>query len=573
MSTFSPDSPESLIGLIEGALSPEQASAVRTRLLQDPALRAEFDALQAMDAALLSTADLDGDDSPDLLAGVMDRVQALGNDADRFAARAIASLEGALKGDEAGDFARSLEADEALRADFAALSKVDAALLRLADESRASESAAPDLAAAVLAQVRGVSAPNVVPFPKRRPAAPAAAKPRISLGAMGAAAACLLVGVAVAATVFLSAGPDPDEGGRATMARASVPEGAPTDSRPLDVAPTETPAADPEADLLLAEAPAEIQPETPPARRVTLEDALRARRDAMFDDRESLSRLAALASLTEEEAKALLNEAGLSVDALLGAAQFLSDEDARLLLTALIEQNPEDPYLRMALALRGEPDSMLDQAEAWRGLDPGNALPYYLEAQAHFAQGNAMDGLAALAMANGMGVGSMYSDDAARQREQVMLARGMDTDTAALLAASTGGYWEGQAMYGLTSSLMEQGRAYEQAGDFESAEQVYEAMRVMGAQMGEGALYAQERMAALSTQTQAIQALQQLYELLQQPESLAVLGSMAAELVDNLNALDQQLGQLNEAFQNNASNIANLAGFILTNGDLLIGLF
>ena len=37
----------------------EQASAVRTRLLQDPALRAEFDALQAMDAVLLSSADLD----------------------------------------------------------------------------------------------------------------------------------------------------------------------------------------------------------------------------------------------------------------------------------------------------------------------------------------------------------------------------------------------------------------------------------------------------------------------------------------------------------------------------------
>lgn len=571
MNPFTPDSPEALIGLLEGSLSPADASAVRARLIADPALRAEYDALRATDAALCDVADALPGGAPDLLAGVMARVVTSTADTDPAAARMIAALEGALAGDDADRFAETLSSDPDADREYEALRAIDADLAALGRAAAEAPLDAPVLADAVMARVRALEAPNVLPFPVgrvRRTARPAA---RVPLWGVVAVGMCLLIG-AVAVLGLVRAGGGPDLPGRVPVARVAEPVGAAVPEAEATLALAEV------EPMLPVEPAVESKPiadtaTPPPPRRVTLEDALRARREAMFSDRDSLSRLAALASLTEEEAEALLAAEGVTVDALLGAAQFLSDEDARLLLTALIDKNPEDPYLRMALALRGEPDTMLDQAEAWQSLDPGNALPYYLQAQAHFAQGNAVDALAALAMANGLGMGGLYSDDAARQREHMLLARGHDTDTAAVLAAASGGYWEGQTIRALGDELLAQGRAYETAGDYESAEQVYDAIRLMGAQTAEGALYAQERHAGLSAQAQAIQALQQLYELLQMPESLAVLGSVAEELVNSLNTLDQQLGQINHAFQNNASNIANLAGFILTNGDLFIHLF
>jgi anti-sigma factor RsiW len=569
MNGFRPDSPEALLGYLEGALSPEQSGAVRARLIADPELRAEFEALKEIDAALHALADAPAwDDAPDLVADVLRQVQA------PQASRMMAALEGDLSPADSAALEDALAADAELRAEMDALRAMDAELLALAETLPEHEAEPPDLVAGVMAQVRG-GAPNVVPFPSRRAAPPTRPATRVSVGGVWAAAACLVLGCVGLLALVLGASNGTDDERTGVERHAAAPQTAPVASAPVEeAAPRGTPEAAPDPALLAVNDSVEGEPAgDASSRRVTLEDALRARREAMFSDQDSLSRLAALASLTEEEAKSLLETAGISTDALLGAAQFLSDEDARLLLTALIEKNPEDPYLRMALALRAEPGTMLGQAEAWQALDPGNALPYYLQAQAHFAQGNAVDGLAALAMANGLGAGSMYSDDAAQQRERMLVASGMDSDAAQLVAASTAGYWEGQAIYGLSTDLYSQGQAYEAAGDYESAEQVYEAMRTMGAQMAEGALYAQERMAAMNAQSQAILALQQIYELLQQPESLAVLGTLAAELVDGLNALDAQLGALNNAFQNDASNIANLAGFILTNGDLFVGLF
>jgi anti-sigma factor RsiW len=589
MKPFSPDSPEALIALLEGTLAPEAAQHLRERLLADPELRAEYDHLQAMDARIVPLDDADVFDGIDLTAGVLARAKAAGEaptaDAVLDAEWIVAALEDELSGEEAGLFQARLADDAFLRTELESLGAVHTALIQLGS---AGERNLPsiDVTAGVMAQLRAQKMEGrIIPFPvqdRSETQLSRRQRPTVSLWGVSAAAACIFVAAGITLAIVLRANVQDN----AVMVADNVPNTAqsntttPTPSVPVDdvFKPVSTPVTqlaelNSKAERETPETPVDSTPRRGP---VTLEDALKARRADMLGDSSNLSRLAALASLTEEQAKEVLAAAGLSPEALLGAAQFLSDADAKMILSALVDKNPDDPYLRMALALRGEPADMLNQAAAWSELDPENALPHYVQAQAHFAQGNAVDGLAALAAANGLQSGNLYSSDAALQREQAYLASGMDRDTARVLAASTAGYFEGQTFSNMTNTLMAQGRTYEQNGNYEAAEEVYNAVREMGAQVDTAALYTQEREVALNAQTQAVLALQGLYELLQEPESQVILGELASNLIDSLGVLDSQMTNLNQAFNNDANNVVNLAGFILTNGnlgDLLSNLF
>lgn len=570
------------MALLEGSLAPEAAQQVRERLLADPGLRAEYEYLQTMDARLVDLEEDDAAFSFDLTASVLERVrtQAADAPASDFVLEGewlMAALDGELAGPDAVHFQERLCADADLRKEYESLGALHASLIQLGEIDQRGLPAI-DLVGGVLSRVNPEPMEGrILPFPARDRSETRLNRRKresLSLWGVGAAAACVFVAAGLVLGIILRANLDDSSD---LLAQNNLVPSSPAPASEAAATPAEpafAPTVDPIMklndmnDKLDVVAPADPESSTPHRGPVTLEDALNARRADMLGDSRSLSRLAALASLTEDQAKEVLASAGLSPEALLGAAQFLSDEDARMILSALVEKNPQDPYLRMALSLRGEPADMLNQATAWSELDPDNALPHYVQAQAHFAQGNAVDGLAALAAANGLQSGGMYTSDAAIQRAQAYAASGMDYGTAQVLAASTAGYFEGQTLSGLTDSLMAQGRNYEQAGNYQAAEDVYSAVRELGAQVDTGALFTQERAAALDTQTQAVLALQGLYELLQAPESQVILGELATQIIDGLGVLDAQMSNLNQAFNNNANNVVNLAGFILTNGNL-----
>lgn len=589
MKQFSPDSPEALMALLEGTLAPEAAQQVRERLLADPELRAEYDYLQAIDARLMPLDGLEAFEGVDLTAGILARAKAAGEaptaNAVLDAEWIVAALEDELSGEDASLFQARLAEDACLRTELESLGAVHTALIQLGS---AGERNLPsiDVTAGVMAQLRSQKMEGrIIPFPvpdRSETQLSRRQRQSVSLWGVSAAAACIFVAAGITFAIVLRANVQDNPVMVADNAANTSQSNTTPLTPPMPVEDAFKPVSTPVTQLAELNSKAESEtPETPvdsaPRRGpVTLEDALKARRADMLGDSSNLSRLAALASLTEEQAKEVLAAAGLSPEALLGAAQFLSDADAKMILSALVDKNPDDPYLRMALSLRGEPADMLNQAAAWSELDPENALPHYVQAQAHFAQGNAVDGLAALAAANGLQSGNLYSSDAALQREQAYLASGMDRDTARVLAASTAGYFEGQTFSNMTNTLMAQGRTYEQSGNYEAAEEVYNAVREMGAQVDTAALYTQEREVALNAQTQAVLALQGLYELLQEPESQVILGELASQLINGLGELDSQMTNLNQAFNNDANNVVNLAGFILTNGnlgDLLSNLF
>ena len=510
---------DKLMALRDGVLPPEESSAVRAHLLACPACRHEFDGLSELEEDFLTLGQQVYNAVPpvDLVEGVM----------------TAAVVELLTEANGLPEDADTI----AFEAELEALGKIVSTGVPKVD-------LAGDVLAAVATQKQAPS--KVVPLRTRpKPCVQTVGSPRArtSMWLGLAAAACLLIALGLTVTQWLPAQKD-----ILTMARgdgvASAPgslqdtnnsaAGGPSfsmDGEPFaaiseDATPVATDAEVPESDVK-------------PVRKtkaVTLQDAINARREALLKNADALSRLGQWASLPPGEARDLIENAGLSISALIGATQFLPEDEAAAILSAAAEENPHDPYLRYALAKAyggglADYDAARQQLDAWTQADPENALPLYMEARVRFIEGDSAGAMTALQTAATYQKAEAYALDAARQREQVLIASGLDPEVARMLAASTAGTTEYNDLISLGEELLRYGQEYQEAGDYQTAEQIYAAVRQMGLQADSGAGLLNDSLAALDIQHSAIDALFGLYEVFANPSNRQIIEAAYQELM------------------------------------------
>ncbi len=270
--------------------------------------------------------------------------------------------------------------------------------------------------------------------------------------------------------------------------------------------------------------------------RLTLQEAINERRRALINNLDTFEQLA---SLSADEAARMIQGMDLSPEALLGAAQFLSPEAAAEVFRQALLNDPDNEALKYALArsLAGNPDNASerqDQLEGLLALNERNSLPHYMLAADYMARGEVELGLEALARGASLSEASPYTLESMRQREAVLRASGLDADTASYLALSMGGETEVGDIAALRSELLNYGDYYEQQGDTDTAQQIYNAVNELGMQLEEGADMAVVEQAGLETQQDAMDALQGIFEVLQQPDTVAVLGDTIGLLAQSI---------------------------------------
>lgn len=312
---------------------------------------------------------------------------------------------------------------------------------------------------------------------------------------------------------------------------------------------------------------------------VTLQDAINARRKDLISQGNDFQ---LLASLTDEEASSLLKSMDLSVEAVLGAAQFLSTDEAIAVLRAAIEEHPDDPYLKYALALNleGDPkatEERMQQLTQLAAADTDNSLPQYMLASEYLAKGDMAQALDALSKGSSYSDASAYALESARHREAAFTASGLDRDTARFLALSTSGDAEYENIASLRTELLNFGAEYEKAGDYDTAQQIYNAVNQLGKQLYEGASMAVEQQYGLETQQEAILAIQGIAEIFQQPETVALLGDTLGVLASGIVDVTQYISARQQMVTNPATSgqmdWTAFLNHVMTNGDLNVSGF
>ncbi|MGC8844679.1 MAG: tetratricopeptide repeat protein [Candidatus Hydrogenedens sp.] len=174
-----------------------------------------------------------------------------------------------------------------------------------------------------------------------------------------------------------------------------------------------------------------------------------------------LMRMGVWATLTPEEARALLQKSGLSPEAVLGAVQFLPPDEARVVLQAAIDNNPNDAYLRYAMVQtlmkmdNVSEDELYTHLTTWSQLDPGNALPHFIEAELYFQNGEKDKALTCVTDAGNTSNYNSYAAITAKVYMEALLAKGVDPETAKLLASAFMGHREVQTIEEIAQTLMD----------------------------------------------------------------------------------------------------------------------
>lgn len=306
---------------------------------------------------------------------------------------------------------------------------------------------------------------------------------------------------------------------------------------------------------------------------LTLQDILDARRNAIEGSGADRALLAHLASLSPEEARALLERSGLSSEAALGAALFLPPDEAVNLLLSKLGDLPNDPALRYALAknlARQDAAAALEreQLAEWRKSDPQNGMPYYMEAQMELRQQDIENALLALEQAQALGQSYGYSSATARYRQQALMAAGMGENEARLLAASTAGSQEYLHIREMAGELLQYGQYYESIGDYETAQRIYEAVEAFGQDVTTSATFVNEELAGLETQHDALGNLRSLYEVLGSPDTIQLLQDSFNLLAAAFGDLRDYIDAYNAVLVSGNINLINdLAELVLTQGD------
>ncbi|HOZ49740.1 MAG TPA: anti-sigma factor [Candidatus Hydrogenedentes bacterium] len=492
-------------------------------------------------------------------------------------------LDGALSDDARREFLAHAERCPACREHLAWTEQLRYELGQIADEE-ANKLPPIDVTADVIARIRTAThatAPEPMSNPRRR-------SPMIWPWITAAAAVCLVVLGWWLYDAVLDRAPDMAQPAR--VARVFSTESPHSQSESPNSAESETPssheASGDRADLLLDRArpnrherPAldGFSQEQVTSARLTLENILNARREGVTDDG-ALDRLRAWAMLSPEEARALLFAPGTDAEALLGAASFLSPEEAEAAARQATAASPDDPYahLLLAKALQSQPgkeDEAAAEFEKAAQLDPENALPQYMQAAGAFGEQHVDEGLQLLATAQEKSKVSAYALKGAVCREQALVESGKtDNTTARVLAALTSGMEEYVALWELGAQLLGLGQEFEAAGDLATAQQLYESTNALGLQVAEDSATSTEQLAGVDIQRAAVDYLESVYTAQEDEEGLAWLQAQVDSLASQIEEIVAFLDTLNQIFLGELSQDAllDIADRIFQFGDLLL---
>lgn len=398
-----------------------------------------------------------------------------------------------------------------------------------------------DVVADVLARLPQRPARKAVPF--HAPERPAVRRPRVARMLLAAAVVAVIAGAL--AFLWLSGPSVVEAPGIAGEDGVAVPDaGAP----PLVITATPGPDLDDSLQIAGTTQP-DVGPDAPepPGPRARARNAVvTAFRGMLAGGLEDAGRLVEWASLTPDELSAALARGEMSPEALAAAAAGLPLEEAVPLLMQAISMDPENPALRLQLAmtLTGRPDQYalaMEHINAMQALDAENALALYLRAE-RFLGADPPDVHAALnafQTAQTLDAATAYGRETANAREAALLAAGVEPAVAQMLGAFTAGRWEYDQQIALANQLMGHGREYLAAGDSTTAQAIFEAVLEMGRQIDQGASLAQDRQAGIDIQRAAIEALQPVYSAAGQVAEIQ-------RLLEAANGINAALGQLTE---------------------------
>jgi hypothetical protein len=321
-----------------------------------------------------------------------------------------------------------------------------------------------------------------------------------------------------------------------------------------------------------ADSPADVVPGTQAS--LDIYEVLGARKDAVTNPAARLQ-LARWAELSAEKARELVANQNATQGARIGAAGSLTPEEAERILLAAVKADPDNPYLRYELGnVYGEdPEGAAKAAAEYAAqaqLDPNNALAYYQLAASLFAQGDAQGAASALDTAQTLAEAHPYTLEAAGYQEQALEESGVAQDVARLLVALTAGTSQYGDLTSLGNQLLDYGKYYEQNGQPELAEQIYSSVRIFGEQLAGNASFANELLAGLDIQREAITVLSGMVEFMRVADNAELLARSGHQLVDALNTIGGFFTSVNRFFQadQGAGIIGAFVDFVLNNGDL-----
>lgn len=292
-----------------------------------------------------------------------------------------------------------------------------------------------------------------------------------------------------------------------------------------------------------------------------------------------MDKLRQWATLKKDRALELALAPDATPTIMLAAAETIKGAEAQRLLLTAVGKMPEDPHARLALAESYAEDPAPEKraeaahvAEQLRGLDPNNALPYYVEARARLEQGDIEAALQLLAAAESLGQASAYALKAAQTKAEFLIAGGMSEEAANALAAFTGGTEQYEFLCDLGRDLIEYGREFLAANDLATAERIFQAVERLGQQVEAGAAFSQEQMAGLELQAQAIDVLEQLFTLSGDAEDISDLTATTQSVTQRISELSGFFELFNSILlsQESVEFWNMLAGLILQNGDMAV---
>lgn len=508
---------EDLLALSEGSLEEDAAGALLAQMAASPDLRRDYEAICRIreDIAALSPALAASIEDADLTESVLERVRALSADGTARYDRLADIADGWTAADPEMDDAGALAWVRVLRGDMD----------RLGATARA-QAPSCDLVDQVLRTVSAgetVEPAKIAAFPARRRAG---VWGRVAWYAAAAAAVALMLGGLYQMT-------QQRDGSEDLERQLAGGDGGATPGSP-----------DPEAmrgpegrmDRMLAGAQTgaleEVDP--PDVSAITLADVIATRRAGSADPDE-MARFGRWASLSREEALAIVQSPEADVRAVLGAVASVPPSERESYLLMAVGALPESAPARFMLAQNqvayaSDPGEAYAQLETLAGLDQQNALPYYMQAKILLDANDVEGALGLLEAARGLPTATAYSLDEALFREQALIASGMEEEAARVLAAFTAGDAQYEFLCALSEDLLDYGRFFAEEGDYAAAEEIYQSVQRFGEQLNQGATVAADRLAGLDVERAAIDGLTELYAVLGSTEGIEALTTQALDL-------------------------------------------
>ncbi|HPO17499.1 MAG TPA: tetratricopeptide repeat protein [Candidatus Hydrogenedentes bacterium] len=582
--TWCKDHQEALCDAVEGTLPP----ALSAHVEHCPACRKALAEFKALHHELGTLDDFHVQNAPevDLVDAVMQGVQEVKAGRRVLAPvefadsiEMMAYLEGEMDPQACAMFEKRLQDSPQLQEEVSQLSALHAECQTLGmQEFHAMPEV--ELTAAVMSKLQSVqtAAPKIIPFRARpRVQAQPVSRPRFRWSwAPLAAAACLVVGAFFAASIYINGKvqspsesqntarvtpPDSEKEFTHTQSEATLAKRKKTKENIDTIRKRESRSE-------------EVNTGQNPGKGISVQDAINARREALLGNKDARSRFEQWGSLTPEEARQLLQEPGLSSEAVAALCQYLPSEEAAEVLRNAAKEHPDDPYLKLALAqaLVNNANGLaegINTLNAMSEKDPDNSMPLFMEAKLRFANGDPEGALNALTKACGLQELDSYAQEAARAHEEALLLSGMDADTAHFLAGSSAGGNEYGTMTKLSQDLIAQGDKYAAAGDYDTAQQIYQGVQRLGSQLVTSAVYADEQLAGYDAQQQALDALEAIYVILQDSENLEALEAMYNGIAEGLDQLLQLIAGLDSIYGSGSDAVLDAMSSWLTFGNVI----